>query len=79
MKVKDLIARLQDYDEDAEVLLVTQEQWPFEYGIAGLTDRLTCGDPDFDDNDDDGSTDDVFIVEGHQLRYGVKSAWSSAS
>ena len=40
MTVDELIARLEEYRDamggDAEVRLMTQQQWPFENEIAGL-------------------------------------------
>src|SRR5690606_27099311 len=36
MKVRDLIEILEDQDPDAEVLVMSQENWPFENAIAGV-------------------------------------------
>jgi hypothetical protein len=89
MKVRDLIEILEDQDPDAEVLIMSQENWPFENAIAGVAVR-----EDFVDEDDEGEEDedgtepeyekgtapnDVFIVEGQQLRYGSKAAWNAAT
>lgn len=35
MNVRDLIKLLQKQDQDAEVLLMEQQSWPFEYAILG--------------------------------------------
>lgn len=36
MKVEQLIDVLQEMNQDAEVRLMTQPDWPFEYSIDGL-------------------------------------------
>ena len=87
MTIDELIARLEDYrDEiggDAEVRLMTQQNWPFENTICGLASGLEINDFDEDDedgDDDDDATDDsvLYIVEGRQLGYGTKRAWDVA-
>ena len=87
MTIDELIARLEDYrDEnggDAEVRLMTQQNWPFENSIYGLATGPEINDYDEDDedggDDDDASEDAVlFIVEGQQLGYGTKRAWEVA-
>ena len=85
MKVSELIERLSECDPDAEVVLVTQQNWPFENAIEGLTTREDAARSD-EDRDEDGDDDhdesgdtrrnDVFLVEGEQLRYGTKNAWN---
>ena len=87
MKVKELIEILEDMDPEATVLLAFQPNWPFEYGLAGVAVRGDFAD-DEDGGEDEGNEErqykrgtaanDVFIVEGQQLRYGSKSAWSAA-
>ena len=86
MKVKELIDILEEQDPDAEVLIMSQQSWPFENGVYGVTVR---SEMDGDDEDEDGAdttagrdgraTNDVFIVEGSQLRYGSKTAWDVAT
>jgi hypothetical protein len=87
MTIDELIARLEDYrDEiggDAQVRLMTQQNWPFENSIYGLASGAEINDYDEDDedggDDDDASEDAVlFIVEGQQLGYGTKRAWEVA-
>lgn len=73
MKVRQLIELLEYYDDDCEVMLMTQESWPFENTIEGVTQR-----EDFDDDDESSENlKDVFIVEGSQIRYGSKDAWNT--
>jgi hypothetical protein len=87
MTIDELIARLKDYrDEiggDAEVRLMTQQNWPFENSIYGLASGAEIND--YDEDDEDGGDDDdaaedavLFIVEGQQLGYGTKRAWEVA-
>ena len=87
MTIDELIARLEDYrDEiggDAEVRLMTQQNWPFENSIYGLASGAEIND--YDEDDEDGGDDDdaaedavLFIVEGQQLGYGTKRAWEVA-
>ena len=87
MTIDELIARLEDYrDEiggDAEVRLMTQQNWPFENSIYGLASGAEIND--YDEDAEDGGDDDdaaedavLFIVEGKQLGYGTKRAWEVA-
>lgn len=93
MKVSELIELLEEQDPDAEVLVMSQPNWPFELGLAGVTtreemlraDRDEDGDGDDDDDEQEprleggAAKNDVFLVEGEQLRYGSKTAWSVAT
>ena len=91
MKVSELIELLEEQDPDAEVLVMMQQSWPFECSLAGVTTReeMLRADRDEDgDGDDDeqeprfesgAAKSDVFLVEGEQLRYGSKTAWSVAT
>ena len=62
MKVSELIELLEEQDPNAEVLVMSQPNWPLE-------PRLERGI----------AKNDVFLVEGEQLRYGSKTAWSVAT
>ena len=95
MKVRDLIELLEGVDPDANVFVMSQQQWPFEYGVAGVTVReeFEGGEDDEDGGEDESAEDqaerrreaerrgeqpnDVFVVEGQQLRYGHKRAWDA--
>jgi len=91
MKVSELIELLEEQDPDAEVLVMSQPNWPFELSLAGVTTReeMLRADRDEDDAGDDDDEEprlergtaknDVFLVEGEQLRYGSKTAWSVAT
>jgi len=91
MKVQELIDILEEHDPDAEVLIMSQQSWPFENRVHGVTVRSAMESgaeedgegeddaPDETEADDGRSASDVFIVEGHQLRYGSKTAWEVAA
>jgi hypothetical protein len=87
MTIDELIQRLEDYRDqiggDANVRLMTQQNWPFENSICGLASGAEIND--YDEDDEDGSDDEdaaevavLFIVEGSQLGYGTKRAWDVA-
>src|SRR5262245_28443685 len=88
MTIDELIERLEDYRDslggEAEVRLMTQQNWPFENAIFGLTSGEEINDRDYEDDEeeeDDENVDDdrvVYIVEGNQLGYGSKRAWDAA-
>jgi hypothetical protein len=83
MKVSELIEILEEMDPDANVLIMSQENWPFENAVYGVTVREEFLGEDAEEDGDDadessGAPSDVFIVEGSQLRYGSKSAWRVA-
>ncbi|WP_223643764.1 hypothetical protein [Corallococcus sp. EGB] len=89
MKVSELIELLEEQDPDAEVLIMSQQNWPFENAVAGVAVReeMLRADRDEDGDDDDAeepryergtAPNDVFLVEGEQLRYGSKTAWQVA-
>jgi hypothetical protein len=87
MNLDTLIEILSDYrDEfggDAEVRLMTQQNWPFENRICGVTsgrDMNEANDEDADEEDAQDVAEDhtVYIVEGGQIGYGSKRAWETA-
>jgi len=69
MRLSELIEVLQEIaaaeEEDIEVRLATQESWPFENSIAGVTTT-----------DKDGENV-VYIAEGKQLGYASKDIWNN--
>ena len=87
MNLDTLIEILNDYREefggDAEVRLMTQQNWPFENRICGVTSGRDMNETDDEDTDDDDEAQDVaedstvYIVEGGQICYGSKRAWES--
>ena len=85
MTLGQLISLLEEYrdehGEDCEVRLMTQQNWPFENRIAGVTSgaEMNEGDDEDEDYDDQDVADDamVYIVEGGQICYGSKRAWET--
>ena len=79
MNLDTLIEILSDYREefggDAEVRLMTQQNWPFENRICGVTSGRDMNEPDDDDAQDVADDSTVYIVEGGQICYGSKRAW----
>ena len=89
MKVRELIQILEELEPEASVYVMSQQSWPFEVAIHGVAVRqdFTEADPGAEPHDDadrwnaSGEAlpmNDVFIVEGGQLRYGNKDAWDTA-
>ncbi len=82
MTIDELIERLEEYRDnlggDTEVRLMTQQNWPFENGIAGLASGQEINDCDDRDDDDVDADRLVYIVEGQQIGYGSKRAWNVA-
>lgn len=86
MTVAELMALLEDCDPDAQVILMTQRQWPWENALVGVAVRAEAEELDAD-GDHEATTDresrretgtsgsDVFLLEGEQLRYGSAAAW----
>jgi len=88
MNVRELIELLEEQDPDAEVLIMSQENGPFENAVAGVAVREEMIEDDDDLTDEESeepryergtAANDVFIVEGEQLRYGSKAAWRVAT
>jgi hypothetical protein len=82
MTIDELIEHLESYrDEiggDAEVRLMTQQNWPFENTIYGLASGAEINDSDEDDDADVEADAVLYVVEGGQLAYGSKRAWEVA-
>ncbi len=57
MKVSELIELLEEQDPDAEVLVMMQQNWPFECSLAGVTTREEMLRADRDE-DGDGDEDE---------------------
>jgi hypothetical protein len=92
MNIDLLIEILTEYRDqfgpDAEVRIMTQQNWPFENSIHGVTcgeEMNECDEAEEDADDEDVAdvadvADDavVYIVEGQQLGYGSSRAWDTA-
>jgi hypothetical protein len=75
MKVSELIEILSDCDPEASVFVMSQENWPFECGLAGVNVREEFAEGEQSANG--CAANDVFLVEGPQLRYGSRAAWAN--
>jgi hypothetical protein len=85
MTISQLIELLEEFREahgdDCEVRLMTQQNWPFENCIAGVTSGAEMNEAEEEDPhefaDDQNVAEDamVYIVEGGQICYGSKRAW----
>jgi len=82
MTIDELIQRLEEYRDaiggEAEVRLMTQQNWPFENEIVGLASGKEINEPDDGEDEDVDEDSVVFIVEGQQRCYGSKRAWEVA-
>lgn len=81
MTVDELIERLEEARDqiggDAEVRLMTQQNYPFENAVYGVTTGQAINEAY--DNDNEGMADNViYICEGKQLGYGTRRAWNTA-
>lgn len=80
MKVRELIEALEDCDQDAEVLIAEQPTYPFENSVVGIAVReevLRLSNEEPEELGEGVHGNDVFIVEGQQLRYGSKDIWAN--
>ena len=68
MTIGELIRVLQVLDEDIEIRMACQPNWPFEYSIAGVTTKSRYWA-------EEDPPDIAFIVEGEQLQYGDKQTF----
>ncbi len=82
MTIDQLIHRLEEYRDDlggdAEVRLMTQQNWPFEHEITGLASGEEINNRNDGEDEDVDEDQVVFIVEGQQRCYGSKRAWEVA-
>lgn len=79
MTLNEMVEMLEAYKEefggDAEVRIMSQQNWPFENTVHGICSgfEINLGDEDDDSNISEDAV--VYIVEGQQLGYGSKRAW----
>ena len=76
MKVRELIDRLSEYSEDAEVRLVIQPRYPLESTLGGVVGESEIREHEAGDLGDDAEV--VYLLEGTQVGYGRKVAWEAA-
>ena len=80
MTVRELIDALQYFDENQEVRLAQQPNYPFEYSIDNVVEFSKEGAHDPYESEDSvrQDADDehiVYITEGQQLGYLSKEVW----
>ena len=84
--VGELKGLLEDLDDDVEVRIMAQHDWPFEYSVYGVNLRSNfvraeetgwedCKQEQEPDGDDEEEPEVVYLLEGTQLGYGNKDAW----
>ena len=82
MTIDELVQRLEDYRDslggDAQVRLMTQQNWPFENEIVGLASGEEINAATTERRTRMWEDRVVFIVEGPQRCYGSKRAWDVA-
>lgn len=82
MTLSQLIDRLEEYrnelGDDAEVRLMTQQNYPFENAVSGVTSGAEINSVEEDDEEDVEHDQVVYLVEGQQLCYGSGRAWELA-
>jgi len=59
MNVRDLIERLEDEDPNAEVRMMCQQQWPFEYSIYGICSSSQLVEEDEEMTEDELEEEDT--------------------
>lgn len=74
MTVGELKTILEDFSEDAEVRIMLQENYPLQSSVLGVWKTDLAKDEDEDEPIEE--TDAVWLVEGRQIGYGYKRAWS---
>lgn len=99
MQIETLITLLEELAQEhpgAEVRLMTQQSWPFEYSIQGVTSTGAMDEEDLDaerdrredaglptenlpDEPEPAKDEVIYLVEGTQLGYGRKSAWTTCT
>lgn len=77
MTVGELKDLLEDMDDDVEVRLMTQENYPFENAVQGccLRSEMHGEDEEEEAESVESQEEILYIVEGRQIGYGSKTAW----
>ena len=75
MTVAELIDMLGDFPEHAEVRLMMQPNYPFEYSVDGLYDPTDGEDTGGTFTPNEAKRPVVYLTEGRQIGYGTKAAW----
>ena len=75
MKLRELIDRLSEYSEDAEVRLMHQPHYPLESALRGVVGESEIREHQGEDLGDDAEI--VYLLEGSQIGYGRPVAWEA--
>jgi hypothetical protein len=75
MTVQELIDELEGCDDDAEVRLLAQPSWPFEYTIAAVVKARD--QPEDLSGYRETPAERVLLVEGRQACYGDRRGFES--
>ncbi|MCO5252604.1 MAG: hypothetical protein M9949_14445 [Candidatus Kapabacteria bacterium] len=67
MRVSELKEILENLDDDMEVRVASQPNYPFEYAIDGAVSGAEL--------ELDGCDNILYLVEGEQIGYFTKKAW----
>jgi hypothetical protein len=73
MTVAELIARLNEYPEDAKVVIIEQPNYPLEASIVGLVSDAEINQDE--DSEYDEEAKNVYICAGSTYDYGKKRAY----
>ena len=76
MKVRELLDRLSEYSEDAEVRLMHQPSYPLESTLGGVVGESEIREHEGGDLGDEPEV--VYLLEGTQIGYGRRVAWEAA-
>ena len=76
MKVRELIDRLGEYSEEAEVRLVHQPRYPLESTLGGVVGESEIREHEGFDLGDEAEV--VYLLEGRQIGYGRAVVWEAA-
>ena len=76
MKVRELLDRLSEYSEEAEVRIMHQPRYPLESTLGGVVSESEIQEHGGGDLGD--AAEVVFLLEGTQVGYGRAVAWEAA-
>lgn len=65
MRVRDLIAALENYDEDTEVLVAQQPSWPLQFVLSGVVSTEDLAEEGYLDEEAEPTEEAVlYLVAG---------------
>src|SRR5574337_926134 len=77
MKVYELLIILQECDQDADVYIMSQQKWPFEHNIDGVTTREEIHNSDYDYESEDSEEEEMNEAEKLAKWPSWKDRWSA--